>query len=114
MPANKRSYKDPDKMSLPPNGRDKATTRLYNQRYIPKWRFRTYGLTPEAYDILLAKHDGSCHICKQIKNLSIDHRHTTGEVRGLLCTNCNTALGSFKDDVALLKRAIEYLEDSAC
>ena len=44
------------------------------------------------------------------KSLAVDHCHTTGEVRGLLCFGCNTALGRFKDDPTLLKNAIKYLQ----
>jgi hypothetical protein len=42
--------------------------------------------------------------------LAVDHCHTTGKVRGLLCSTCNTALGSFQDNPAYLKAAIHYLE----
>lgn len=75
----------------------------------------TYGLDRESYDILLDKSQGVCDICKTPcktnKNLTIDHCHTTGKVRGLLCNVCNRALGLFKDRVDLLKSAIDYLTD---
>ena len=84
---------------------------------------KRYGLTPEAYDLIAAFNDNKCRICGKpevarnrigtgIKSLAVDHDHETGQVRGLLCTNCNTALGLFKDDVNSLKKAVAYLEGS--
>ena len=70
---------------------------------------------------LVEKQNCKCAICKRklkisVKNtenksldLCIDHCHTTSEVRGLLCRDCNLALGMFKDDIKLLNNAIEYL-----
>lgn len=66
-------------------------------------------------DAIYAKAQGACAICgtePQRRFLHLDHDHKTGKARGLLCVNCNTALGHFKDDVARLKKAIEYLEDT--
>ena len=42
--------------------------------------------------------------------LTVDHNHVTGQIRGLLCTNCNLGIGNFKDKTELLKNAIKYLE----
>jgi len=59
----------------------------------------------------------NCQICGQSprenKTLCIDHCHTSGKVRGILCDPCNTALGKFKDNITILKKAIEYLENSS-
>jgi hypothetical protein len=75
-----------------------------------------YGLSLEKFDELLAKQNNSCAICG-IKNNGdkklfpfVDHCHTTNKIRGLLCINCNQALGKFKDDIQFLKNAIKYLE----
>ena len=77
-----------------------------------------YGITPEQYDQMLKDHDGVCAICKQpetasragkIKLLSVDHSHTTKQIRGLLCDNCNKALGNMHENIERLKNAIEYL-----
>lgn len=81
---------------------------------------RKFGITVDEYNDLLMKQEGVCGICKnpetaldhrtkQIRNMAVDHCHTTGKVRGLLCSKCNTALGSFKDNVEYLKAAITYL-----
>ena len=56
----------------------------------------------------------NCEICgaspKDGKRLCIDHNHTTGKLRGLLCDKCNTGLGMYKENITLLKKAITYLE----
>lgn len=56
--------------------------------------------------------DGKCEICDQKKRLVYDHDHSTGKFRGWLCDGCNVSLGRFNDDIALFKRAIEYLQKS--
>lgn len=54
---------------------------------------------------------GFCDICWGKGTMCVDHNHTTGFIRGILCRNCNTGLGHFKDSIRILRRAIEYLED---
>lgn len=78
-----------------------------------------YGLTIEAYQDILDFQNGTCAICHQpetaknskggTKTLAVDHDHETGEVRGLLCDNCNLGLGRFSDSIDLLESAISYL-----
>ena len=72
-----------------------------------------YGLEPEQYKEMHKAQQGKCAICKEEpktkRGLHVDHDHETGKVRGLLCHGCNVALGSFKEDVTLLNKAIEYL-----
>jgi len=68
------------------------------------------------YDKMFLKQKGRCKICgERVKKyrLSLDHCHKTGKIRGLLCNNCNLALGNFKDNVRFLKKAIKYLNDSS-
>jgi hypothetical protein len=78
-----------------------------------------YGLTVEAYDVMLAKQNGVCAICGSKnprgpgKRLHIDHDHATGKVRGLLCHPCNRALGLVRDSPALLRKAATYLEETS-
>lgn len=71
---------------------------------------RNYGLTRIEYNAMLEKQHGRCAACEEEKPLHIDHDHETGEVRGLLCQECNCALGFVKDDVITLTRLIAYLE----
>lgn len=71
-----------------------------------------FGITVEQYDALLAAQKGACAICSQPpgkRRLAVDHCHTTKAVRGLLCVNCNTAIGKLNDDPVILQRAIDYL-----
>ena len=51
----------------------------------------------------------SCIICNSTKRLVIDHCHKTDKFRGLLCSNCNTGLGMFKDNIDFMLNAIKYL-----
>lgn len=67
------------------------------------------------YDLLLEKQNGCCAICGKSEEengqrLAIDHNHTTHQVRSLLCRNCNTGLGAFKDNEMLMSNAIGYLQ----
>ena len=76
---------------------------------------RKYGITPEDRAELLRLQDDKCAICGieekfLIKGLYIDHDHETGEIRGLLCSSCNTALGLLKEDINSLKKVIKYLK----
>lgn len=68
-----------------------------------------YGLTPAAYDDMLAGQGGGCAVCSSTESLVVDHNHETGEVRGILCSRCNSALGLLKDSPVLLNRASSYL-----
>jgi Recombination endonuclease VII len=72
---------------------------------------RRYGISPAEYDALLAKQGGACAICRRRAKgrLCVDHCHVTGMVRGLLCNECNGALGYLKDDQASLVAALAYL-----
>jgi Recombination endonuclease VII len=80
-----------------------------------------YGITPQAHEALIRAQDGKCAICKTPERsernstrirLSIDHCHDEGYVRGLLCNACNTGLGKFGDDPAILIAAARYLRGS--
>lgn len=76
-----------------------------------------YNITPEDYERMYEEQGGVCAICggpqaSDKKRFDIDHDHTTGEVRGLLCNNCNRGLGHLQDSVPLLKKAVEYLSGS--
>lgn len=74
-----------------------------------------YGLTEKEYEQLLTNCSGRCEACG--KNFEteglwpcVDHDHATGRVRGVLCVNCNTGIGSLGDGIAGVRLALEYLE----
>lgn len=76
-----------------------------------------YGITPEQYDEMLKAQDGCCAICRSPtpgirgQSFCVDHDHTTGRIRGLLCGKCNRALGFFGDSINILTEAIQYLKN---
>jgi hypothetical protein len=80
-------------------------------------RCKKFGITVEEYNSFVSIQNNSCAICKKHKddfsgrgnNFHIDHCHSSGKVRGLLCNNCNAGLGQFKDDIQSLENAIQYL-----
>lgn len=74
-----------------------------------------YGITLDDYEDMLAGQGGGCAICKAVESggkgrFHVDHCHEGGQIRGLLCTRCNTGLGQFLDDPDRLRAAIAYLE----
>lgn len=81
-------------------------------------RLRRHGLTNRQYLDLLESQGGKCALCRESGKgyggsryaLVVDHCHATGKVRGLLCPDCNTALGRFGDDAARLRAAADYIE----
>lgn len=85
-----------------------------------------FGITSVEYDAILKAQSGGCWICGKVplegqNRLAVDHLHSKGEnkrnprekrgrIRGLLCWQCNSALGKFRDDITKLRRAADYLE----
>ena len=78
---------------------------------------KTYNITLDDFKNMTLKQNNLCDICG-LENLSgpwnkklvVDHDHTTGKVRSLLCDKCNRGLGQFNDDLELLLKAHEYLK----
>lgn len=76
-----------------------------------------YGISIEKYNEMYELQDGKCAICGDSKpnkgreGLVVDHCHNQGHIRKLLCCKCNTGLGQFRDDIALLEKAIKYLKE---
>lgn len=103
-----------------PNWRERQEHYYETARWVNL--LKQYGITREQYEELSAKQNGLCAICGlpetsteplrgTLRRLCVDHDHRTGgKFRGLLCGHCNRALGNFKDDIEVVKKAVVYLE----
>ncbi|MFI9581798.1 endonuclease VII domain-containing protein [Streptomyces sp. NPDC052236] len=74
---------------------------------------RKYGITMAERDEMISAQMGVCSICLAAPAVHVDHCHETGRVRGVLCFNCNSAIGVLGDDPDIIRRAIAYLEGNA-
>lgn len=123
-----KSLDEFDKRRNRPKGIQSACTSCRKVRDKANWNANkgretkmkvNFGIDLEEYNQMLNDQGGVCHICKnkeaalsnvgKTKHLAVDHCHTTGEVRGLLCQACNMGLGYFKDDCLRLEAAVRYL-----
>ena len=86
-----------------------------NSYYKPNWK--RHKTTEEAYIELVALYNGKCHVCKTREANNIDHDHACCDkafscgkcVRGVLCNQCNTAMGLIKDDPEVVQSMLQYL-----
>jgi len=81
-----------------------------------RYKCKIYGISLEEYEKMFEKQNGLCAVCgntnlRYKKSLSIDHCHKTNMVRGLLCDDCNLAIGLMNDDIKILKKAVKYLKE---
>ena len=78
-------------------------------------KYERRGITKDQYNIVFDIQEGKCAICKQLSkngsSLAMDHNHKTNEFRGLLCKECNRALGLFGDNIDVLQNAVIYLQE---
>lgn len=75
-----------------------------------------YGITLERYKEMLIEQNNKCACCNRtqtelVRSLSVDHCHATGKVRGLLCDQCNNALGLIRENIETAERITQYLKD---
>ena len=91
---------------------------LWRDSEWPKYLERKYGITVSDYNEMLQAQDGKCAICREnphhvrdgeVMRLCVDHNHVTGQVRGLLCIDCNRGLGFFEKTDGLIDLAASYL-----
>ena len=98
--------------------REKYRNKPETKDKIRNWKLlQNYGITNQDYEQMLENQGFCCAGCGLHQNilekkLHVDHDHVTGRVRGLLCGNCNRALGLVKDNLETLVRLHEYLEKS--
>lgn len=75
---------------------------------------KNYGLSIHDFETLLASQGGTCAICKKAewnnRHPYVDHDHSTGKVRGILCSKCNSALGMIGDNPGIARELANYLE----
>ena len=99
--------KHKQKLELQRKARNPAKFILYSWAHNLK---NVYGLSVEDFERLYKKQHGKCPICDSYKKLVVDHCHTKGHVRGLLCQQCNSLLGLAKESTMILSQASKYLE----
>lgn len=87
-------------------------TKEAHKRASYKHRLKSYGVSPEQYEVMWDSCQGACMICKVVPEglLHLDHCHKTGAIRGLLCSRCNRVLGQLKDDLDVISGMKKYLE----
>ena len=93
----------------------KTGNRICRVCQVDNRRRKNYGIEPDEYDAIIEKQDNECAGCLvdldtlTAFDIHIDHDHKTGKVRGILCSNCNLALGKLKEDPAILRRLADYI-----
>jgi hypothetical protein len=93
--------------------KDKVRQRNYDYAAMRRSKLgREYGLTLEEGEQLFKKAKYCCQICKSSKALQIDHCHATGQVRGILCHQCNSAIGMLDDSIERCQEVVRYLQNA--
>ena len=108
--AYKRYYaKNKDRLNAKSRAYYAANRTEQIQKATARNLMRQYGITPEQRDQMVANQDGKCAVCGSEEKLHIDHHHGTGQIRAMLCDNCNKGIGMFMDDPQLLSAAAQYV-----
>lgn len=96
--------------------------RIKNPNIFKNTQLKTrYGITLDQYNEMLKNQNGFCAICNKketkidirtnkIRALCVDHEHISGKIRGLLCQDCNFAIGKLKDNISLVENTLNYLK----
>ena len=122
---SRKNYKlrNPDAEKVRIAAKNKKFKNTHPDYFKDKHLVTKYGITYQDYIALYNNQEGKCVICEAFhpleskvftEILNVDHNHTTGQVRGLLCHKCNKALGLLQDNSRILQRAINYLEETSC
>lgn len=104
-------------------GNQRARVPMNKEKLKAQWKRRRlrakYNLTVTDRQLMLAAQEFRCAICEEPFDLEkgtmhnvahIDHNHTTGQIRGILCSKCNFGIGQFRENCLILVKAIEYLK----
>ncbi len=111
--AQKKSYNEKNKEKI------KAEKKAYREKNKDRLRNkelkRNFGISLHEYNLMHTEQKGKCACCgihqnELTKKFAVDHDHDTGLIRGLLCNNCNLALGKLGDNIEGLMKALNYLE----
>lgn len=94
------------------NGHRNTCNRCRTKQVLNCQRKKKYGMGTVEYEEFFKKHNHSCDVCGAEDRLGVDHCHTSGAARGLLCSRCNTALGMVNDDIEVLEGLVGYLSYS--
>jgi hypothetical protein len=94
-----------------PEGKEYFQSPYVKEQNYYRWILREFGLTREQYDCMLAAQGFKCALvfCPNTEDLVVDHCHTSGVVRGILCRQCNAALGKLGDSKSSIMLVLEYL-----
>jgi hypothetical protein len=114
--ARRWKRENPDKVEAR-NYRSRDMANEYSKKWVANNREKRrntylkgeYGISLNDYQEMLTSQNGLCAICGNNDRLNVDHDHATKRIRGLLCNNCNLAIGYMRDSVASLRSAIKYL-----
>lgn len=91
--------------------------KAYRAQFMRHYDLRKYGLTIEQFETIVASQNSRCAICSVelefgTGGCGVDHNHATKKVRGVLCRLCNVGIGHFREDAAMMLKAIDYLRRS--
>lgn len=111
---NKKIYRknNPDKVKA--TYKKTYAKRKANGKHKDSCLRNDFGITLEEYNKMFEEQGGCCKICckhqsEQKRALAVDHCHSSGKIRGLLCNNCNKGIGNLQDNLEILSRAFEYV-----
>ena len=111
--ASRKIYNKLNKMKIQERS---IASRINNPQKYKNHHYKSnFNITLDDYHNMLSTQNSCCAICGKHKsenklNLSVDHCHKTGKIRGLLCSNCNFGIGNLKDSIINLQKAILYLQ----
>lgn len=114
FPLNKSGRQGFGRYCLPCHNKRGRENKIKNHGSTRNYHLkRRYQLSEADFKGILRGQGGVCAICDAPGPEHVDHDHATGAVRGILCFNCNGGLGQFKDNIATMRRAINYLEETS-